>query len=275
MSDERLSGELTQRILTFLGVTAVAPSVAFLDRLIHAYARSVPWESAFRIVRRAEVGEPADCPRWPAQFWQQAMTRGAGGTCFESNYAYFALLRSLGFKGYLTINNMGETVGCHSAIVVRLGGQKWLVDAGFPIYVTLPISPHGVMHRPSPFLAYTVRPAGDGRYVVEQAPHPRRQAFTLIDSPVPVPDYRARTVADYGVDGLFLDRVIINKIIGDEAWRFNMGERPYCLNRFEWGQRFDTVLDGDPAAAVAGHFGMDETTVQTAFRLVDEEVKDR
>lgn len=195
MSIIKLNEQLTSGILTFLNVKAAAPTLFVLEKLLAAYYCTVPWESVFRIVRRAETAVPS--PRWPNQFWQEAMTCGSGGTCFESNYAFFALLQTLGYEGYLTINNMGSSIGCHTAIVVVLDGQKWLV----------------------------------------------------------------------GENGLFLDFVIVNKIINNEPWRFNMAERPWQLNRFEWGQRIDTPLNGDVATAVAEHFGLDTAVVQQAFNL--------
>jgi len=274
-----LAPDFVQKILDHLGVAspsstdgkAASMNQAFLDQLIAAYCRTVPWESAFRMVRRAQVTATDHCPRWPEKFWRENLAQGAGGTCFESNYAFFALLQSLGFTSYLTVNNMGETVGCHTAIVVLLEGQKWLVDAGFPLYASLPINPAGVMHRTTKFLSYTVRPEGENRYQVEQWPHPRHNAFTLIDVPVAEADYRTFTTADYGRDGLFLDAVIINKIINDQPWRFNMREIPWQLHCFGWGT--DTVheLDGEAATAVARHFAMDEQVLQQAFQLAVSE----
>ena len=268
MSSTQLDNAQKLRVLTYLGVPETAASLPFLAQLIAAYCRTVPWESIFRIVRRAEITKPANCPRWPQQFWQDAIQRGGGGTCFESNHAFFALLQALGFNGYLTINNMGDSIGCHTAIIIVLDGQKWLVDAGLPIFVPLPLSSRGVMHRSSPFLHYTVQPDGRSRYQIERHPHPRQVAFTLIDKPVDDATYRAATAADYGQDGLFLEFVIINKVINNQWWRFNMSERPWRLNRFEWGQRFDTELDGNAATAVAQHFGVDTAVVQQAFALI-------
>lgn len=275
MAMASLAPDLAQQILAHLGVTAPATgsggettplTLSFLDQLIAAYCRTVPWESAFRIARRAQVAETTHCPRWPEQFWRENLAQGAGGTCFESNYAFFALLQALGFTGYLTVNNMGETVGCHTAIVILLDGQKWLVDAGFPLYAALPISPVGVMHRTTLFLVYTVRPSGHNRYEVEQHPHPRHNAFTLVDEPVAEADYRAHTIADYGENGLFLDAVIINKIINDQPWRFNMRETPWQLHRFGWGADTVVALNGEAATTVARHFGLDEQVVKLAFR---------
>lgn len=269
---ENLSDDMVGKILRHLGITAVPPipTLAFLDQLMAAYCRTVPWESAFRIVRRAQTADTAQCPRWPAEFWQVALDKGGGGTCFESNYAYLALLQAVGFEGYLTLNNMGDSVGCHSAIVVLLGGQKWLVDAGFPIYASLPISARGVMVRATAFMNYRVRPEtnAEGCYQVEQWPSPRSNAFTLIDTPVAEAVYRAHTRADYGPDGLFLDAVLVNKVVNGRTWRFNMREKPWRLNLFVNGVRTDFELEGEPATAVARHFGLDEETTRLAFSLV-------
>jgi len=141
------------------------------------------------------------------------------------------------------------------------------VDVGLPIYALLPISNRGVMHRSSPFLHYTVRPDGRSTYQIERRPHPKQNAFTLIDEPVDDATYRAATANDYGENGLFLEFVIINKVINQQAWRFNMAERPWALNRFEWGQKFDTVLGDDAVTDVAKHFGMETAVVQRAFAL--------
>lgn len=263
MSTNKLNAALAAEVLSFLNVPAAAPTLPVLEALLTAYYRRVPWESVFRIVRRAE--NPT--PRWPDLFWRDAISHGGGGTCFESNYAFFALLQTLGYDGYLTINNMGESIGCHTAIVVVQDGQKWLVDVGLPLYALLPISNRGVMHRSSPFLHYAVRPNGRSTYQIERWPHPKRTAFTLVDEPVDDTTYRAATANDYGEFGLFLEFVIINKVVDGEPWRFNMAERPWALDRFEWGQKMDTLLEGDAAVAVAEHFGLETAVVQRAFAL--------
>jgi arylamine N-acetyltransferase len=241
------------------------PTLDLLDALIAAYTRSVPWESAFRIAKSTRTPDAENCPRWPDEFWDDALARGGGGTCFESNYAFFSLLRALGYEGYLTINNMDQVVGCHAAIMLRVNGRRWLVDAGLPLYVPLPIDPSTTTQRPSPFHTYTVRPDGKGRYQIERTQHLKRNCYTLIDTPVPNAAYRAATTADYGVEGFFLHRVIVYKVVRGQVWRFNSAETPLHLESFQDGKRTDHPLDGDVAQVVAGHFGMDVTTVRAAL----------
>lgn len=267
MFAQELHPDLFTAVLQRLQVSPAKPDLLLLDRLIGAHVRTVPWESAFRIVKRSQTEALAGCSRWPEEFWQDHLQRGAGGTCFESNYAFSAILHGLGFEGYLTINDMGESIGCHTAIIVLLEGQKWLVDAGFPIYAPLPISPNGIMHRSTPFHHYTIRPQGGSRYQIERQPHPNWVAFTLIDRPVTDQEYRQATTADYGPNGHFLQRVIIHKILDELPWRYTSDEEPQQFTCFEYGKRIDQPIAGDVAATVATKFDLDEKTVRRALQL--------
>lgn len=270
MSIPPLSPELTREILTFLGVGVEEPSVEHLDKLMTAYTEAVPWESFFRIARRARIANTADCPRWPEIFWREAMELGGGGTCFESNYAFFSLLRTLGYDGYLTINNMGETIGCHSAIVIRLDGESWLVDAGLPIFAALPLDPTEVTQRSSRLHRYTVRPVGVNRYQIERDHHPKPIAFTLIDLPIENDAYRQRTTADYGAGGLFLDQAIAVKVIDGQIRRFNSTEQPPHIQAFENGERTDYEITVDVAQAISRQFSMDEDIVRAALETLTD-----
>lgn len=253
--------------LAYLGVPAGPPDVVLLRALLTAYPRHVPWESASRIARRARTPDPAQCPRWPAEFWREAMQSGSGGTCFESNYAFFDLLRSLGYRGYLTINDMPESKASHTAIILEIDGGRWLADVGMPLYAPLPIDPDKPTHTDSVFHRYTLIPEGGRRYRVERDRHPKTHAYTLIDIPVDVAVYRAATAADYGSGGRFLDRVIITKVIGDHAWRFSSAENPLHIEQFVDGRRIDYLQQGEIAPVLAARFGMDEGILHTALEI--------
>ena len=268
MTTSSLSDDLTDAVLAHLGVPAAAPTLQLLDSLMAAYARTVPWESAFRIAKRARTQNTDDCPRWPEEFWQDAIERGGGGTCFESNYAFFRLLLALGYDGYLTINNMSTQIGCHTAIVVQVDGGSWLVDAGFPILVPVPLDPASRTMRAEPLVTYTASPDGEQRYQIERNPHPAPYCFTLIDRPVEDAQYRAATLADYGPGGLFLNRVIVSKVIHGQIWRFNSAEPPLHLQLLHDGTRTDYAIAGDPAVVVGRHFGIDIETLRAALDSV-------
>lgn len=259
-----LASPLLEEVNAFLDVPRQEPSRAYLDALMAAYTARVPWESAFRIARRAATARTADCPRWPDIFWRDAIYRGGGGTCFESNYAFFTLLTGLGFRGYLTINDMGQMCGCHTACVIRQGGHRYLVDVGIPLYRPIPLAADRVTRRDSPFHTYTVTPRGGSAYEVSRDRHPNPYIFTLIDRPVSDADYRAATTADYDPGGHFLGEVIISKVIDAAVWRYNGRADPPLLESFG-ATPTRQVLGGDAAGLLAAHFAMDATVMQAAF----------
>ncbi len=268
MSVQPLSPDLTDAVLAHLGVRRAAPDLALLDALIHAYVRTVPWESASRIAKRARTPDTSSCPRWPEEFWTDALRYGTGGTCFESNYAFFSLLRALGFDGYLTINDMKSTAGCHTAAIVYLAGRRWLADAGFPVHVPLALDPETVTSARSDHHIYTATPAPGGRFVITRDRHPAPYCFTLIDNPIPEGHYRAATTADYGPEGLFLDQVIVTRVIDGRIWRFCSNDHPPVIEAFEGGGRTVYPVERDMAAAVARRFALDEATLRAALDAI-------
>ncbi|HEY0606151.1 MAG TPA: arylamine N-acetyltransferase [Herpetosiphonaceae bacterium] len=260
-----LSPQLAEAVLGYLGVARDTPDLALLNALIAAYVRRVPWESASRIAKRARTASAAEAARWPNEFWQDAIRLGTGGTCFESNLAFFALLRSLGYHGYLTINNMHETIGCHTALVIQSQDQRWLVDAGYPIHAALPLNATPVSQQDTPLGTYILSAQAPGHYVVQQTPLPKPYLFDLIDVPVDETAYCAATINDYTETGLFLDRLVIRKLIDGQIWRFNSDEQPYHLQTFVDGERIDDPISGDVPAALSAHFGIDPGVLAAAF----------
>lgn len=265
-----LAGPLLDAALAYLGATPATPDLALLNRLLMGYGQAAPWESASRIVKRARVDDYISAPRWSEEFWGDALARGTGGTCFESNAAFLALLHALGYEGYLTINDMGDTVGCHTALVMRLEGRPLLVDVGYPLYGALPLDPGRATSCTTPYFTYTAQPVAQGRYVITSQPHPKPYIFDLRDEPVDEVAYRVATTNDYGPTGLFLDRVIVRKVVNGAIWRFDSAAPPPHLERFEGGECLDVPIDGDVAGALNRYFGIAEPVLASALAQVEQ-----
>ncbi|NJM40906.1 MAG: arylamine N-acetyltransferase [Anaerolineae bacterium] len=264
----KISSGLAHRILHRFALDKAPPTLPYLTAILNAYVQTVPWESASRIVRRAQVSETEQCPRWPEEFWEGALQRGLGGTCFESNYAFLALLHALGFEGYLTINDMHDYVGCHTATVVQLDREQWMADAGFPVLAPLQLDAAHPTHAISRWLHYTALPQPNHAFVLERTPHPAPYMFTVYNTPIADADYRAATTHDYGPNGLFLQEVNINKVVDGALWRFSTRELPLHLETFVGEQRIDIPIKGDldqAAHVIAAKFGMDEPTLREAL----------
>jgi arylamine N-acetyltransferase len=258
-------------VLHHLGLTRpVTPTVDFVRDLLAAYVRTVPWGSVARIARKA-THAPGDRPRNPEAFWVDVIERGGDGTCFESNGAVFALLRDLGYMGYLTVNNMGDNIGCHSAIVLQIDGEKWLADFGLPVGAPVRLDPAHITTAHWAFHEYAAVPSpGGGAYTIARSHHPRAVAFTLIDTPVDADTYWARTVRDHEPDGFFLDAVILNKEVDGAYWRYNGRENPNQFEVFTGGGHKQThPVTGELAVALAGRFAVDVALVRTALAAAE------
>jgi arylamine N-acetyltransferase len=269
MLPSSLPPDLTGQILAYLGCERRPPSIRYLNQLIQAYIRHVPWESVSRIVKRHHTVQASDCPRWPAEFWTETLSWGTGGTCFENNLAFYTLLSALGFTGYLTINDMQGQRACHTAILISWRGQKYLVDVAIPLHCALPVHSHRLTKHSTLFHHYTIRPARAGVFEIERSHHPKRNIYTLLDRPVPPHEYQAAVERDYEATGYFLDRVIIVKIIDDRLWRFNSLERPYKLEGFDKTSKQEVLLEPESMAhSLASKFSMAEAKIAAALECV-------
>ncbi|MBX3010783.1 MAG: arylamine N-acetyltransferase [Caldilineaceae bacterium] len=262
----KLPASLRDRVMHYLGCPPSKPGPHAVNELLSAYIQKVPWESVFRIAKRGRTPLLEECPRWPEEFWLDAIERGGGGTCFESNYAFLALLRSLGYEGYLTINNMGDRLGCHTAVILLLHGQKRLVDVGIPLHKSLLLRNDQTTRTPAYFHTYIIRPTLVDSYEIERTNHPKRNIYTLVDQPIPDDAYRLAAMHDYGRQGYFLDQVIINKVIDGKIWRFNSSDRPLQLEAFDRRNKIEVLLPETLLARrLATYFGMERKVIQAAL----------
>lgn len=268
-----LDAALTRRILRHFGLpTDSPPDLAALRRLVDCYTRTVPWESASRIVRRAAQADAEDCFLLGEDFWESHFVRGTGGTCYESNYAFFGLLRRLGYEGYLTINDIGGAAGCHSAIVVMIEGGKYLVDVGFPVHVVLPMRADRPTSGERLSMKYTLAPTDGDQFDLWRDLGSRVHGFVLHDKPVGDAEYRAIGIHDYRHDGgQFLNEIVIQRIVAERLWRFHSDVRPYCLQEFVNGDRRDHMLNRDVAGHLAGKFDLAQDLISAAMEILELE----
>lgn len=265
-----ISNSLATDILDYLGLPIKAPTLRYLNRLIHAYIRKVPWESVSRIIKRHITLETKNCPRLPEEFWSEAMRYGFGGTCFESSLAFYSLLAALGYEGYLTVNDMGDSIGCHAAIVLLLDGQKYLVDITIPVHAAVRIGPHKTVRRRTALFDYTLRPASENDYEVLRSHRPSKTLFTLIDVPVSLPDYLAIVEDDYTeATGRFLKNVVMVKVVDDRAQRFFSDQKPYRLECFDRAGRMEKIIEPEILPRfLAELFQMPEDSISTALSWI-------
>jgi arylamine N-acetyltransferase len=260
-----ITGSTAARVLEHLGAAGAPRSAEQVQYLVEAYARTVPWESASRIARHRRYGSNAECALWPEEFWLSHLQFGTGGTCFESNYALAVLLDSLGYGIAFTINDMGEQRSCHTALIVATNDGDFLVDVGIPVHAPIPFDPLRRTGARSAFHEYSLSPVSPDKLDLTRNNHPRAYVYTLNRTPVSETEYRTALVRDYDAHtGLFLDRIIVNKVVDGVQHRFCGSEFPLSIETFAEGTRRVEPLGAHPAREVASVFGIDEGILRAA-----------
>jgi N-hydroxyarylamine O-acetyltransferase len=128
------------------------PGVENLHALQLAHLLAVPFENLDVHARTGVHVERA----WSLP---KIVDRRRGGWCFECNGAFSALLEALGYDVTLHAaqvdqdGRLGPPLD-HLALVVRVGGRRWLVDVGFGDAPLAPLDiddpePHDVAPRPA------------------------------------------------------------------------------------------------------------------------------
>lgn len=152
---------LRDRILDRLGF-ARAPSrdLDGLRALYAAWCASVPFDNVRKMIAlRAGDGRPL--PGGDAvDFFDHWLAHGAGGTCWPSSHALFALTRACGFAARRVAGSMldqGEVN--HASVKVRADGVDWLVDSSMLTNVPLPLEETPFVS-PDPIVAAEVEPQG-------------------------------------------------------------------------------------------------------------------
>ena len=107
-----------------LGGRDIAPDLDGLFTVHRAYLGAMPYEDL--AVQLGETG-PLD----PAELVPRLLREGRGGYCFELNTVLGWLLQELGFSlthHQAVVGGVGPTN--HMVLVVDLGGEPWIADAG-------------------------------------------------------------------------------------------------------------------------------------------------
>lgn len=261
---------MTKNILKHLRVEERRPGLAYLQELISAYCTVVPWESISKIVKKASCENPEDCVRSENEFWTQSFKDGTGGTCYESNWAFYKLLKSLGFDCYLTINKIVDKSSVHSAIIVMINKLKYIADIGYPLYAPIPLVGNSTSHAHHQLIEYSATYIGVNEFLIENFPHPKPYLYHLKDTPVSEADYLKISTADYCDTGLFLDRIIIRKIIDDVPTRFDSEDLPYNIHQLLHGTKTRNDLKNENLVDTLGdYFGINRDLIKKAFEVVN------
>jgi N-hydroxyarylamine O-acetyltransferase len=158
---------LRERALERLGfATAPAADLQGLATLYAAWCRQVPFDNVRKMIalRSGPGGQPLPGGR-AADFFEFWLAHGAGGTCWPSSNALFALTRALGFDSRRITAAMHDIgIRNHASVRVTVDGRDWLVDSSSLTSVPLPLDEAVFVHDDPVFVAEVEKV--DGTHVV-------------------------------------------------------------------------------------------------------------
>ncbi|WP_298296378.1 arylamine N-acetyltransferase [Hydrotalea sp.] len=242
-----------------------------MQELVIAYCCRIPWESASKIIKQRASNASCNYVRLEKEFWPSVFLYGTGGTCYESNLAFFYLLSDLGFKGYLTINRIIDKSSVHSAIIIVIDNNKYIVDVGYPLYSPITIKENSVVITENKLITYQCTSIDNKQYLIENFPHPKPYLYHLTDLPVTLEEYLKIANNDYGDDGLFSNRIIIRKVINDIPTRFDSEDIPYNIHTLKNGQKVKTFIEEKNLTdRLSNHFGLHNRIISQAFKIIQK-----
>lgn len=116
-----------------LDETPKSPSTEYLDEIIRAQLRHIPFDCATVWAQGAVPSLAVD------DLFQKIIIDKRGGYCFELNSLFCRLLKDLGFDAYLVIVHLGRpnvtypdiNYPTHCAVIVTIEGKQRFADIGF------------------------------------------------------------------------------------------------------------------------------------------------
>lgn len=250
-------------ILEALELSRAEPGIGYLERLFAVFNERVPFETASKIVRNAEVQDWTAKPRRPEIFWKEHLEMGAGGTCFARVAAFEALLSQLGFDVRPLLGAVTRE-GDHAALAVTLGGKDWICDVGFPLPALLPCvegetdSALGAVRLSRGPAAWKVELSGG----VPEGP----RSLELFDEPVSAERFAARWESTFRPDSTFLAHVKLRRQTSERAVSFVRGE----LRIDDRHARARIPIAAPRSRPLEREFGLDPGLLDRAFSIAGD-----
>jgi hypothetical protein len=250
-------------VLDALELSAEDPSLPFLEKLFGRFNARVPFETASKILRDADVSDPAQKPRVPDVFWADFLESGAGGACYARVAAFDALLLDLGFASRKVLGRVLNDFD-HAALFVTIGGREWLADVGFPLPALLPSSGGEVETEVAALSATETERGVHVRFLSGVPEGPRR--LEVFRAPVADEEFLSRWRGTFRPDSKFLVNVSLQKRDGPRVITFARGE----VRVDDLHTRTRIPLAAERPRRLAEIFGVDEDLLRRAFSIAGD-----
>jgi arylamine N-acetyltransferase len=256
----------TDEILDALELPRSEPGIGYLQALFARFNERVPFESASKIVRNADVPRLEKKARTPEIFWSDHLASGAGGTCFARVAAFEALLSELQFVTRLALGRVQADFD-HAALRVTLDGRDWIADVGFPLPALLSGEASEIEEVEMPRGSLRVTPGARGRRVeiLGGVPEGPRE-LEIFHAPVSQAEFLRMWAKTWRTDSKFLTAVVLHREKDGRAVSFASGE----IRVDDRHSRTRLPLAAPRAPALEEQFGVASELLQRAFAIAGD-----
>jgi arylamine N-acetyltransferase len=250
-------------ILEALDLSRAEPGIGFLQALFSRFNARVPFETASKIVRHAQVADPAEKPRRPEIFWSDHVELGAGGTCFARVAAFEALARALGFSTRKVLGRVERDFD-HAALLIQEPGGVVICDVGFPLPALLPARQARVE---GAIVDLEVSPTARGFRIALEAGVPEGpRALEIFDAEVSDEEFDAKWRATFDPQSRFLTSLLLRRQEQSRVVSYARGQ----VHVDDRHARLTVPIAPPRALRLAGLFEMDPALLQRAIDRTGE-----
>lgn len=132
-----------------------------LRGIVSCYA-NIPYENLTKIIRKFTVERTEERLRGPVEVVSGYIENHTGGTCFSLTFCLGSILTGAGYRCYPVMADM-KRPNVHCALVVKVGGKKYIVDPGYLLGEPVELS-GAVIRLTTSFGNVELRPRSATRY---------------------------------------------------------------------------------------------------------------
>ena len=256
----------TDEILEALELPRSDPGIGYLQALFARFNERVPFESASKIVRNADVSGLEEKARTPEIFWSDYVESGAGGTCFARVAAFEGLLSELQFVTRFALGRVQADFD-HAALRVTLDGREWIADVGVPLPALLSGVAEEIEEIETPRGSLRATPGIRGCRVeiLGGVPEGPRE-LEIFNAPVSRDEFLEMWRKTWRPDSKFLTSVVLHREKDGRAVSFASGE----IRVDDRHSRTRLPLAAPRAPALEDQFGVARGLLERAFAIAGD-----
>lgn len=255
--------ETRERFLKAFGIARDLAPTEMAQAIARAFVH-LPYENLTKILKHAEAGSASNSRRLAKEVVGDHFEIGAGGTCFALTAAMVALLRSCGVDADPLLADRSYGPDTHSAVLVRLDGQPYLLDPGYLLTTPMPFSTDAQRQASTAFHDVLLQPKGAEKIELSTLQSGQTTPRLVYRTAAVEPDRFARAW-DASFDWEMMTYPVLTRVSGDRQYYLRGRRRQ---SRSKQGVDVVSLTAEDLPERIQADFGLDPALAARALTLL-------